>query len=465
MGIAIALIVTALIAGGASREDVPGQILVQFVAVATGAAMLILAPQDRIARARPALWFGVACLAVPALQLVPLPPDLWATLPGHDRFAAAVRTADVTLGWHPLSLTPELTLASLLGLLVPFAGMIVTVGLSRWTQPLLLSALVLGALASAVLGLAQLGASSPMALHFYSVTNPGSEVGFFANRNHQAALLAISLPMIATWITLFPGTGLQRLGRQLIASLVALFMTAMAIATGSRAGLVLVLIGALSGALLLLTGRKPRSGPSRIVRRDRLVVGAVGVLGLVLLGAVLFARRDALMRLASTDVADEQRLAWITPVMQMVRDFFPFGSGLGSFASVYRAYEPFDLLQTTYLNHAHNDLLEIASDTGVAGLVLLAIFLLWWVVMMVRVWRSREDSPRIRIGRLGGQIILMLLLASLPDYPLRTPLLALIFAVSAAWLLLAGRPQEGQSERAGFTASGASITTPGGRLA
>jgi O-antigen ligase len=304
-----------------------------------------------------------------------------------------------------------------------------------------------------------------MALHFYSVTNPGSEVGFFANRNHQAALLAISLPMIATWITLFPGTGLQRLGRQLIASLVALFMTAMAIATGSRAGLVLVLIGALSGALLLLTGRKPRSGPSRIVRRDRLVVGAVGVLGLVLLGAVLFARRDALMRLASTDVADEQRLAWITPVMQMVRDFFPFGSGLGSFASVYRAYEPFDLLQTTYLNHAHNDLLEIASDTGVAGLVLLAIFLLWWVVMMVRVWRSREDSPRIRIGRLGGQIILMLLLASLPDYPLRTPLLALIFAVSAAWLLLAGRPQEGQSERAGFTASGASITTPGGRLA
>ena len=41
-----------------------------------------------------------------------------------------------------------------------------------------------------------------------------------------------------------------------------------------------------------------------------------------------------------------------------------------------------------YVNHVHNDYLETVLETGLPGLLILVLFILWWVRRSVRIWRS-----------------------------------------------------------------------------
>jgi hypothetical protein len=55
--------------------------------------------------------------------------------------------------------------------------------------------------------------------------------------------------------------------------------------------------------------------------------------------------------------------------------------------------------------------------------------------------RQSKDSPSRLFGRLGATIVLLLLLASIVDYPLRTPLLAVVFTIGCSWIAQARRSQ------------------------
>ena len=60
---------------------------------------------------------------------------------------------------------------------------------------------------------------------------------------------------------------------------------------------------------------------------------------------------------------------------QISKDFFPFGSGLGSFSDVYRLVE--DAGRRT-IPHAHNEYIEIISEIGIFGIFTL-VFLFFWI--------------------------------------------------------------------------------------
>src|SRR6516225_8298716 len=47
-----------------------------------------------------------AILALPLLQLIPMPPSLWSSLPGRGEIAAAYEAAGMALPWLPISLEP-----------------------------------------------------------------------------------------------------------------------------------------------------------------------------------------------------------------------------------------------------------------------------------------------------------------------------------------------------------------------
>src|SRR5690606_26754911 len=130
---------------------------------------------------------------------------------------------------------------------------------------------------------------------------------------------------------------------------------------------------------------------------------------------------------------DDQRLAFLPVYISMARDFFPFGSGFGSFEAVFRAYEPADALSVRYMNQAHNDLLQLAIEGGILALALLLCGLLWIGWSILRLWRFPEGSGRRPAIYLGSSIALWLA-ASLVDYPLRPPLAAMVFAVLTAQL-------------------------------
>src|SRR5688572_22475659 len=121
VGVFIAFFALSFLGGGASRGDVLSLLYLRPAAILAIAALLIL-PIDRDWRTyRSLLLMLGAFAALLVLQLVPLPPALWAQLPGRGAFEAAATAAGQPQPWRPLSLTPERTAQSLLALLFPLA--------------------------------------------------------------------------------------------------------------------------------------------------------------------------------------------------------------------------------------------------------------------------------------------------------------------------------------------------------
>ena len=95
--------------------------------------------------------------------------------------------------------TPQATWAAVASLIVPAAIFLAAIQLTN-AQRLTISwlLLALGGV-SLALGFLQAGKGAGAALHFYEVTNPTEAVGFFANRNHFAAYLFVTLVLGAVW--------------------------------------------------------------------------------------------------------------------------------------------------------------------------------------------------------------------------------------------------------------------------
>jgi O-antigen ligase len=114
--------------------------------------------------------------------------------------------------------------------------------------------------------------------------------------------------------------------------------------------------------------------------------------------------------------------------------------------------KPTDLFAVTFANHAHNDLLELAMETGAPGLALLGFFLFWLVSRLRASWtdRSRFAHPDTPLIDAAGLIVVLLLIHELVDYPLRTSALACVFAFACALLI---EPPMSSGERDALPAS------------
>jgi O-antigen ligase len=87
------------------------------------------------------------------------------------------------------------------------------------------------------------------------------------------------------------------------------------------------------------------------------------------------------------------------------------------------------------MNQAHDDYLQLILEGGLPALGLLITFLGWWAWKSIRLWRG-SGGEGVALGRLGSILLLLILLASITDYPVRTPLMMVIAAQAAAWMLL-----------------------------
>lgn len=435
-GLLLALILACVLWGGGSRLDIPGLILLQPLAIVVAAALVIVPGEIRWAAIRTPLMLLAALAIVMMVQLIPLPPTLWTALPGHGQLLPFLQVTGHTESWRPLSLTPDLTLASLVGLGVPAAALIGFASLPEdKTHRLLGCLLIVGGL-SVLLGLGQLAGGPQSGFYRYAVTNAGAAVGLFSNRNHQAFFLAMIWPMLALWATRRGLDAQQRSVRRWVGWAGAVALIPMVTVTGSRAGLVLALIG-MGLALWLLRANASRSpDPSRSSGWLRRAAPALTAFGVLAMGAltIFLSRGEAIQRLLTTSLAEESRFSFLPVLLRMAGDFFPFGSGFGSFDPVFRFYEPKELLDPTYLNHAHNDLIELVITGGLPALAVALAFLAWAIRRALALRVGLAGSEGERFAFLGAAMILLLLLASLADYPLRTPIHAVLFALASGWL-------------------------------
>lgn len=389
---------------------------------------------DQVRKHRFLLSMAAACAALPALQLVPLPPGIWGQLPGR----ALVSEIDLAAGlgpiWRPLTMTPKETWNALFACAGPVAALLLSMQISprdrRRTAALLIAIFAL----SALIGIAQIQGPADGPLYFYPITNNGSAVGLFANRNHQALMLALMLPMLAAY-----AAG-RSAGVVALSSFGALLVLPLLMITGSRAGVLTAAIGVIGIPFILSAGRNEEGQQSRVTAPERrrlrsriwiaLILCAVSVLALT----VGLDRDVALGRLVRSDVSEDLRTAILPIALAMTKIYFPVGSGMGSFERVFQIFEPDELLTPKIVNHAHNDWLEVVLTGGAPAALLLGICIAAYVTRAIRLFRYRAHATKAhRESRLGMVMLMQIAVASIGDYPLRTPALAVVFAVACFW--------------------------------
>jgi O-antigen ligase len=415
--------------GGASRNDAIQLAALHPLAILCASIFLLSAGTIRWHAVRAPLALLAALAGVMAVQLIPLPPSIWANLPGHAPFLASADVAGLDQPWRPISLSPDLTLSSLISLVVPFAVLVGFAALSRERSRHLLPLVLLGVLLSATVGLGQLSGGEHSALYFFSIANFGAPTGFFANRNHQAVFLAIAFPMLPLWVILAESHPALRI-RSWVALASGSLLLLLILACGSRAGLAIGLAGLVVGWLISGHALARTSA-----RASRYLLAAVGLMVLLAIAAsVVFSRDEALQRMVGITSDTESRLKFLPTVIEIAKDFFPVGTGFGTFDPLYRVYEPLASLSPQYLNHAHDDLAELILTGGLPALLLLGCLLAWVAKRAALQIRLRHGGRSAAFARLGLFMVVALLLASVVDYPLRTPLLAAMFALGCAWL-------------------------------
>ncbi|WP_245469463.1 O-antigen ligase family protein, partial [Mesorhizobium sp. M7A.F.Ca.CA.002.03.2.1] len=97
------------------------------------------------------------------------------------------------------------------------------------------------------------------------------------------------------------------------------------------------------------------------------------------------------------------------------------GVGFGSFPKVYQIYEKGEMIFKPYVNHAHNDYLELALEGGAPVVFLVAAYAILLFAFSVT---ARRDP----LQKMAFLSVSFLLVHSLVDYPLRTAALAMTFA-------------------------------------
>lgn len=446
-----------LLFGGSARVDSVGLVIVRTLAIAGIAIALPYwwqeRERDRLRRCRPLLILLGAAAAWMLIQLIPLPAGLWSMLPGHGELAARMTAAGVDIGWRPLALSPGRAIHSLLDLLVPLA-VVLLVGRTSDQDLRQLPLRLLAFLAvAAVFGVLQLlgGEGAP---YFHRITNTGAAVGFFANRNHHAVFLALYWPLLL-WFIHGRNDRAGSHAATLLGVLGGVAVMLAIMATGSRAGLAIGGVSFLATGVLLYRMRTASVGTESAgnIVRLTLIASIVATIG----GAVaMLIFGDSFMdRLDQSDVVADLRIAVLPTLNDMIWHYAPFGGGFGSFEAAYKIAEPVNLLSLQYLNHAHNDYLELLIDGGLPALALLIgwAFILWRAARQG--WSHEQTAPTDRVG-IGASLMILAILAaaSLVDYPLRTPALAAM--ATLATVLLYRRPdvpsarRKGQRTSAGF---------------
>jgi O-antigen ligase len=273
---------------------------------------------------------------------------------------------------------------------------------------------VIGTVLNVLLGALQVAGGRNSWAYLYPITNSGA-VGFFANQNHMATLLLMSIPITAALVMTTKLRGRSSAGRLGIAlSFLVLLLVGVAL-NGSLAAFGLVVPVVLASGALVPGGAR--------WRKLILPVSALALGGALIAVAATPIASSGLRSEASTSL-NSRAVIWRTTA-RAIGDSFPAGTGLGSFEQVYRQYEDPEKVSQEYVNHAHNDYLELILELGLGGLMLIVLFLIWWGVAAVKIWSSMVSTSFARAGTIATAAVLA---HSVVDFPLRTSAISALFA-------------------------------------
>jgi O-antigen ligase len=302
----------------------------------------------------------------------------------------------------------------------------------------LISALLgLGAV-EAAFGLVQFLTGDPRIFAYTKTINLEMATGTFINYDHFAGLMEMTLPLAlaGAFYQFFIITGHDR--QKLVQPvafrnreelpklamwifLAALLLVAL-VFSESRMGLVAAILSALLMIALRLTSGGKRA--SAILLLVALLAPAISMIFWIGPEPAI-ARFDKLLQQSAS--GKDSRMAIWSDTLNLIGAHPWTGTGLGTFAVVYPSVQT--AFPGQFVDHAHNDYLEFASECGIPATVILFGAIFYVVAQLVRGYR-RTDSyfqRAVALGCFGSMVAI--LLHSLTDFNLHIPANTLVFAV------------------------------------
>jgi len=421
----------ALVLGGASAAGALSNAILQLTGVAilcwsmaqpsfAGAASIPLTARILLA--------GLVILIL--VQFAPLPPEIWTRLPGRAFVEQNYRLIGQPLPWLPVSLGTERLMGSALALLPFLAALLLGLRTSSKGRENSVFVLIAFSLFSIGLGTIQrFGGASSAEWYPYTITNHGGAVGLFANRNHLATLLLVAFPFTAALAARLEvgSSDSKRIAdlRRLFAG-IALLLIAGLFLVRSSAGL------ALLGPALWLSFIVYWKALDKPLPRAFFPLSLCFFIGLSLF--LLFGPFHGrfLDKALSTQYPVTRRTS-MASTLRAARDFFPWGSGISSFARIYAGYEDPSSVGIEFVNHAHNDWLEVILETGLPGLLLLVAFSGWVLAQARKIFTNGTDDV---FAKAAVAALVLVLTHSLVDYPARTAAILAVAGMAIAFACL-----------------------------
>jgi O-antigen ligase len=382
-----------------------------------------------------------ALFALLAFQVVPLPKFIVRLLsPATYAFHKAFAPGFANRGFLSLSVAPAQTFREGLELMTyVLVGFLLIRTITRGNQirRIILFLVGMGAF-EALYGLYELSTKNPHILFYKKIYNLESVTGTFVNRSHFSGYLEMIVPLaiglIIARMDIFSmgGEGLKEkilhmAGKRHLTNILltaaVIVMSLGIIFSQSRAG-IFVLVFTFILFLEFIVFHFSRFGPRR--RWIRNFIGITFLLITII--ALYIGIGSTIQRFALDNLLQESRPLYWSNVTRIIAAFPILGTGLGTFVSVYPAYEKLagpELL----LVHAHNDLLEYFSELGAVGMVFLLGGILYMGLHAFLSWRERKN-PDVKGIVLGGTIsLIVILIHSLTDFNLHIPANMLLFAI------------------------------------
>ena len=389
-----------------------------------------------------ALILFILYVFVVLLQLLPLPDSILgaispAALHLYKKFAGTAQT------FHTISTNRYATRQELLLLLAYISVFVVIIGHYRTKAQLrsLVMALFYTGFFLVLFALVQKGTWNGRMYWFYPIDDYllKSKLDYiwgpYINRNHFAGYLEMIIPFgLGLLVYVSPGRKASstfmhtnRFARLLanpnFATFISYFiavliMTAALFATLSRGGIAACVI---SFIFFVWITRKRHA-----LRNSSLLVL---LLALVISAVVIFAAWDRIENRFDNGGYVDRVTIW-KDSRGIVRDYPLFGSGLGAFESTFLRYQ--SRYNTALFDHAHNDYIEVFTDSGVIGAALIGGVIILLFSALYRQWRVKRSTYAQCIGAGGLSASVALAVHSLTDFNLHIPANALLFAVVIA---------------------------------
>jgi O-antigen ligase len=385
----------------------------------------------------------VAFLGVALIQLVPQPIALRAV--GID--GALVGGEPGPLGWNVITLDRTATtdaaakLAVLIGYFFIASAFINSAKRARVT----VTVLFIAGFVVSLIGI--INALAPESAILWKFPSGSVAFGPFVNRAHFSGFAEMTLPLGLAMIV----TGSVEKDRRLLVAFMTVLIGCAVFMSASRAGMIIVLLEVLFLPLVgFVIGRplmqpqmgrlRPAFHGSQAGRLRHVFRGAIGALllaGAILAGVAWIGNDPVIRRISSR--FESERSTMVRPeiwraTLKMIGDNPIFGVGLGAFAVAYPRYDRWNGLSTTA--EAHNDYLQVLSDTGAIG-GLVGVFFLLALLRVVRRALGCESSGERVIALGAGVGCAAMLVHSLADFNLQITSNALVFLTLVALLIRA----------------------------